>query len=103
MKRYAMRRDTNEPEIIAALEAIGCVVYPMNQPVDLLVGRGATNILMEIKNPDKSPAQRKKTPAQVEFFKIWKGQVRIVETAEEAIKLVTEMTVETAYPRHQPR
>lgn len=93
MKRYAMRRDENEPEIIVALEAIGCTVYQMDQPVDLLVGRGAVNILMEVKNPAKPKGDRKKTPAQQDFFKNWNGQVRIVETVDEAIALVTKLTV----------
>lgn len=96
MKRYAMRRDENEPEIIAALEAIGCTVYQMDQPCDLLVGRGAVNILMEIKNPAKPKGDRKKTPAQEEFFKMWKGQVRIVETVDQAIDLITKLTVRNA-------
>ena len=94
--RYAMKRDENEGEIIAALESCGCTVYPMDLPCDLLVGRGAVNILIEVKNPNKPKGDRKKTPAQVEFFKTWKGQIRICETAEEAIKLVTTMTVKNA-------
>ncbi len=92
-------RDENEPEIIAALEAIGCTVWPLHTPVDLLVGRGAVNILMEVKNPAKPKSSRKKTKLQKEFFASWNGQVRIVETAEEAIKLVTELTVKNALPR----
>ena len=95
--RYAMKRDENEPEIIAALESCGCTVYPLDFPCDLLVGRGAVNILIEIKNPNAlNRVKDKKTPAQREFFKTWKGQVRICETAEEAIKLVTAMTVKNA-------
>lgn len=96
MKRYGMRRDENEKEIIDALESCGCTVYPMDRPVDLLVGRGAVNILLEVKNPNKPRGDRKKTPAQREFFKAWQGQVRVVETAEEAIALVTAMTAKSA-------
>lgn len=91
-----MRRDENEPEIISALKSIGCSVYQLDEPCDLLVGRGAVNVLIEVKNPDKPKGDRKKTPAQVAFFKTWRGQVRICETAEEAIKLVTRMTAKNA-------
>ena len=98
MKRYAMKRDENEEEIVTALEAIGCTVFRMDTPCDLLVGRGARNILIEIKNPAKPKGDRKKTPAQNEFFKTWKGQIRTVETSKEAIHLVTELTVKNIYP-----
>lgn len=93
LNRYAKKRDENEAEIISALEAIGCTVEQLDTPCDLLVGRGAKNILIEVKNPER---HHKKTPAQIEFFKFWKGQVRIVETAAEAIDLVTKLTVGNA-------
>jgi len=96
LSRYRNRRDENEKEIITALESIGCTVYPMDQPCDLLVGRGGKNILIEIKNPSKPKGDRKKTDAQREFFASWKGQVRIVETVDEAIALITAMTVKNA-------
>lgn len=91
-----MRRDENEKEIIDALESIGCTVYQMDTPCDLLVGRGGRNMLIEIKNPLKPKGDRKKTPAQREFFKTWKGQIAIIETEDQAIGLVTRLTVKNA-------
>ena len=85
-----MRRDENEPEIVQALEAIGCTVFRLDFPCDLLVGYRARNFLIEVKDSGKSPSRRKLTETQVAFFKNWKGQVRKVETPEEAIKLVTK-------------
>ena len=79
------RTDANQKEIIKALEAIGCTVYPIGRPTDLLVGRGARNYLLECKS-----RTGKKTPFQERFFKTWEGQVRIVHSAEEAIECVTE-------------
>ncbi len=92
-----MRRDENEKEIIAALESIGCTVFRLDYPVDLLCGRGGRNILIEVKNPDKPKSDRKRTAAQRKFFKDWQGQVRVCETAEEAIELVTKLTVHNVY------
>ncbi len=92
MKRYAMRRDENEPEIIAALESIECTVYQMDQPCDLLCGRGGKNILIEVKNPNKPKADRKKTKAQKRFFASWNGQVDVAETPEQAIAIVQMMS-----------
>ena len=37
LRRYANKRDENEGAIIAALEAMGCLVVRMDKPVDLLV------------------------------------------------------------------
>ena len=95
MKRYAMARDENEPEIVKALESCGCAVFRLDTPCDLLVARGGVNILIEVKNPDKPKSDRRQTPAQRDFSEDWeeKGQYDIVETAEEAIALVTRLTL----------
>ena len=90
IKRHATRRDANEKEIVSALESIGCTVYRLDAPVDLLVGYRARNILIEVKDGSKMPSQRKLTQAQRDFFKDWKGQVRQVESVDEAIKCVTQ-------------
>jgi hypothetical protein len=85
LNRYAKRRDANEPEIVDALEAAGCTVERLDTPADLLVGKGARNFLIEVKAPGGRP-----TKSQKEFFARWKGQARIVETAEEALEVVRE-------------
>ncbi len=81
----ANKRDKNEPEIIKALEKIGCSVYQLDDPVDLLVGLAAKCYLLEVKGK-----HGKLTDKQKDFFRDWRGQVRIVRTPEEAIRLVTE-------------
>lgn len=93
LNRYAKRRDENEAEIVKALESIGCTVHRLDTPVDLLVGRGAANLLIEVKNPDKPRGDRQLTEGQRKFFAAWKGQVCQVETVDEAIKVVTRITV----------
>lgn len=79
------RSDANQRAIIDALEKIGCTVFCVGRPVDLLVGRGAWNFLLECKSKTG-----RLTPAQKEFFATWKGQVRIVRSPEEAVRVVTE-------------
>ena len=81
----ANKRDTNEPEIIQALEAIGCSVCQIDAPADLLVGYKVRNFILEIKSKDG-----KQTKEQVDFALTWRGQYRIVKTPEEAIDLVTK-------------
>ncbi len=81
------RTDANQKEIVEALETIGCTVYPMARPVDLLVGRNAHNYLLEVKNKD---GLDELTDFQRKWIPSWKGQVKIVYSAEEAIEVVTE-------------
>ena len=89
------RRDINEPEIIAALKAVGATVecIPTGQGVpDLLVGYQGVNYLMEVKpEPVKgkvfaSHVQLNKQ--QVKWHKEWRGQKAVVRTPEEALTVL---------------
>ncbi len=86
MPRYAASTDLNQKEIVDALKKIGCDVETIGRPVDLLVGYRKRNFLIEVKRP----GEKVRTDAQREFLASWKGQVRIVETPYEAIRLVTK-------------
>jgi len=79
------RADNNQDEIVAALEKIGCTVYKIGRPVDLLVGYRAHNLLLECKGKRGTL-----TKFQKEFFPSWRGQIRIVRSVDEAIQLVTK-------------
>ncbi len=76
--------DLNQKEIVDALRKAGISVEIIGHPLDLLCGYNVTNVLLEIKRPGEKPRTKK----QKDFFKNWKGQARIVETAEEAIHVV---------------
>lgn len=89
MRRFrgSMRRDENEPEIVAALEAVGAVVRRLDPPMpDLLISfRGALDLLevkfvreghgharpMRGKHDDPDPRYRELTPAQVRWWRAW--------------------------------
>jgi Holliday junction resolvase len=90
MRRRA-KIDANQGEIVKALRLAGCTVLslaPMGKGcVDLLVGKGGKNFLLEVKDPSQKPSQRKLTDDERAFHAAWLGQIAIVETAEEAIKL----------------
>ncbi len=88
-------RDENEPAIIAALETIGCTVYRIDVLADLLCGRGAANILLEIKVPGKE--NRKDQQKQREAREAWNGQIAVVSSPLEAVDVVTRLTVKNAY------
>jgi len=83
--------DANQPEIIAALELIGCKCHEIERPVDLLVEFRKLWILLEIKN---RAGKNKLTDAQVDFFKKVGAPAFIVHDSEEAIA-----AVQTAWKR----
>lgn len=87
--KYAKRADGNQRDVIAALEKIGCSVYIVGRPVDLLVGFRHFNFLIECKTTETRYGREDRgTDVQNDFIKSWKGQVRKVWTPEEAVELV---------------
>jgi hypothetical protein len=78
--RYKNKRDTIEPDIIAAIEARGIAVERMDAPVDLLCAYRGINYLVEV----KSGRNAKLTPAQIAFLDRWPGQWVVIASAQEA-------------------
>lgn len=88
MRRYAAKVDGNQAEIVDALRKIGCSVEIIGRPVDLLCGYRARNFLLECKREGQE--NRKDQQAQRDWMAAWRGQVRVVRSPEEAVKVVTE-------------
>jgi hypothetical protein len=78
------KRDVNEPEIVEALEAIGCDVHRMHEPADLLVGYRGRTVVLEVKVPDGTLTEDQKA-----FFQLYRGEAYIVRTPERAIEVMT--------------
>jgi hypothetical protein len=93
VRRRAAKIDANQGEIVKALRAIGCSVVSLaplgNGCPDLLVGIFRRNLLLEVKDGDKSESRRKLTPMEREFHETWKGKVETVHNVDEAIQAVT--------------
>lgn len=87
MPKYAAKTDKNQREIVAALKAIGCDVYEIRKPVDLLVGYRGVNKLLEVKRPTMT--RRKDQQHQRDFIRAWRGDAVMVTSPEEAIAAVT--------------
>jgi len=73
------KRDANEPIIFDALRAFGLSVYPMDLPMDALVGYGGRTFLVEVKTE-----AGKLTDTQKRFLETWKGDHVILRTAKAA-------------------
>lgn len=90
--RRAARTDSNQTEIVEALRAIGCSVQSLasvGQGVpDLLVGFMKKNFLLEVKDGDKSPSQRRLTTDELLWHNGWNGKVAVVNNVKEALAAV---------------
>lgn len=90
--RRAPRLDGNQHAIVDALQRVGASVQSLASVgdgcVDLLVGYRRLNFLLELKDPSKPPSKRKLTPAQEEWHARWRGQRAIVETADQALRVI---------------
>ena len=85
--RRAAKIDINQGDIVLALRRAGCTVFPTHMVghgfPDIVVGRHDKNWLMEIKSDSG-----KLTPDERVFFADWRGQVCVVRSADEALKVV---------------
>jgi len=83
--RRAARVDANQQAIVAALRAVGCYVWIIGLPVDLLVGYKNWTFLMEIKTTSK----KRLTGLQADFFEKWcGGTLARIDSPEAALRMI---------------
>jgi hypothetical protein len=92
--RRAAKVDANQTEIVKALRQVGASVQSLASTgkgvPDLLVGFRGKNLLLEVKDGGKVKSARKLTPDQVAWHQDWRGHVAVVESVEQAIKILGE-------------
>ena len=90
--RRANRVDYNQSVIVESLRKAGAYVRiaTMGDGVpDLLVGYKGFTLLLEVKDGDKPPSQRKLTTAEQKFFDEWTGGLlAVVESVEDALAIL---------------
>lgn len=86
------RVDANQPEIVARLREVGASVTPTHEIgrgfPDLAVGFRGITYLVEVKDGSKPPSKRRLTPDEQEWHETWRGQVAIIETVDDALRLI---------------
>ncbi len=91
--RRAAKVDDNQQDIVDGLREIGASVFITSGVgdgfPDLTCGFNGVNWLFEVKNPEQPPSKRRLTDDEQAFMLAWRGQYAVVETAEQAIALVT--------------
>lgn len=90
---YAAKVDRNQVEIVKALRAVGATVQHMHQVgqgcPDLLVGYRRQTYLLEVKDGKRPPSERKLTPDQTNWHRVWSGlPVCIVNNVDEALRAI---------------
>lgn len=93
LNRYATRRDTAEPPIIAALEQVGAEVWALDGPCDLLVRFRTVWHLLEVKTGrgKKSSIVKDRRQAKQRAF-IESTNTPIVRTPIEALRAIGAVT-----------
>lgn len=90
--RKAARVDTNQKEIVDALRKVGAGVISL-----AAVGKGVPDLLVffrgklrliEIKDGNKPPSQRKLTPDQQAFHALWSGGIDVAKNVDEALEII---------------
>ena len=87
--RLASEPDANQAEIIDALRKAGGSVFDAHRVgggfPDIIVGYQGRNLLMEIKTP-----LGRLNAKQRRFHDAWRGEVRVIRTAEEAVRYMVD-------------
>jgi hypothetical protein len=73
LPRFKAKRDASEKAIVKALEGMGCSVWRMDTPADLLVGFMGRNHICECKSPGTHYG-KSLNDKQKQFNDSWRGE-----------------------------
>lgn len=86
------RTDSNHSQIIKDLRKLHSVtvksVASIKKFCDIIVGYKDRNYLIEIKDGEKPPSQRKLTPDEKEFHDEWTGQINIALNINDILNII---------------
>jgi hypothetical protein len=86
------KADSNQSALVKQMRRIpGLTVFHThtvgNGFVDVVCGFRGKNYLFEIKDPGKPPSQRKLTADEQKFHDEWTGQIAVIETIDDVLKI----------------
>jgi hypothetical protein len=93
--RRAARVDANQADIVEALLNVGCSVWVIGLPLDLLVGVNGKTALVEVKTMvgKRNPKAARYTRLQQDFMQNWRGGiVATVTDVDGALRVVATMS-----------
>lgn len=91
--RRPHKTDANQADLVFALRQIpGVSVFVASHVSqgfpDLVIGFRGVTYLAEVKDPAKPPSRRRLTDEEAEFHDNWTGQVAVVETLDDVLRLI---------------
>ena len=91
--RQAAKIDSNQKAIVKSLRGIPGVTVEITSMmgkgfVDIIVGYKGVNYLVELKDGNKPPSQRKLTPDEDIWHSKWTGQKAVCNSFEEVFKII---------------
>lgn len=93
-RRGPSKRDANHDEMVRLFESLGCSVFECHDVgagfTDLVVGCMGVTLLVEVKTPEGMGRSDTLTPAQQRFHRDWRGQLAVVSTRDDVVRLVTD-------------
>lgn len=97
------RVDRNHGEIKKCFEYLGYSVSDVFQLKtgigDIIVGKYDKNYLIEIKDGEKPPSQKKLTPTEHKFKDSWKGQHDIIESIEDVLEFDAKISKNQSFKK----
>jgi hypothetical protein len=85
------RVDANQPVIVATLRRCGFAVahtHTLGKGFpDLCISRRGWTGLVEVKDSSKPPSARKLTPDEASFHAKWPGEIFVIESVDDVLKL----------------
>lgn len=88
------KTDRNQSLIVRDLRKMGATVQPLHEIgkgcPDLLVGWRGLNFCFEVKDGMQSPSRQKLTPDEQIWHSLWTGQVHVIKTTEDALKIMQQ-------------
>lgn len=94
--RRAAKVDANQEQVVSALRAVGATVQTLaavgKGVPDLLVGYQGKTLLLEVKDGNKPPSERRLTEDQLKWHGAWRGgPLAIVDGPEAALRMLGVM------------
>lgn len=84
--------DSNQRLLVEQMRQLGMTVSHTHMIgkgfPDVVVGYRGRNYLFEIKNPLQAPSKRKLTQDEIIWHDRWRGQVSVVESIDDVLKIV---------------
>ena len=94
--RGTTKVDGNQARIVRLLRDRGCTVTSLASVgagcPDIIVGYMGQNFLFEVKDPDQPKHRHKLTAHEAQWHAAWKGQVKVIFTAKDALTHIDHVT-----------